>query len=641
MSLIGIDFETRSEVDLKKHGSIKYLAGNDADIICMGYKIDDQPTQIWKPGDDLPAFIEPKPHKLYAFNAQFDMAVWNILGKKYNFPDTMPSQWIDVMAICGRFTYPQSLEKAGAVLGLKQQKNPRGKVLIKKICTPPYVYTHEELMEFHEYCRRDVDSMYEMLQALPASKLSSDEQKIWELTVKINLTGLPIDVEAAKVIYKLTEIYKEDMNELLPALTDNVVTKATQAARITKWLVQQGVKTSNLQAATVEKLLKRLDLPDNARTVLQLRQELGKSSTAKYLRLIEQTHKGRIYNNLRYYGSNTGRWSGMGFQLLNLPRSDVKDAQPIIDQFKNYEIIDHDPVNAAKSIVRGMICAPEGKLLCFVDYTGIENRGLAWVADDQNTLQLFRDGLDQYKDMASYLFKKDYNDVTDQERYDGKQLVLGCGYGLGYKGYAKRAECDLETAHRGVTAWRSRYYKVVNLWYACKKCASLALNHPGHMFSEASVKDHLTGIPVTVDTKCRFKVIRDRNKNKWLQMTLPSGRNLYYNEPEFRNGDYGLEVTAMGINPYTKKWDRMKIIPGRFVENIIQALSRDILAEGKLALDRAGYKIIGSVHDEIILEVDGVFPIQDVYNRMCTMPAWADGLPLAAEGVIEKRYRKM
>jgi DNA polymerase len=248
--------------------------------------------------------------------------------------------------------------------------------------------------------------------------------------------------------------------------------------------------------------------------------------------------------------------------------------------------------------------------------------------------------------MAAYLLNIPYDEIDDQQRYMGKQLVLGCGYGLGWKGFMGYMDgygtpIDEQTAMTGVNAWRRRYSKVVNLWYACKKCASLALNHPGVAFSEASVKDSLTRIPVNVDTKCVFKVIRDRNGTSWLQMTLPSGRNLYYNQPEFREGMYGLEVTAMGINPYTKKWMRLKIIPGRFVENIVQALSRDIIAQGKLALDRAGYKIIGSIHDEIILEVDSIFPIQDVYNRMCIMPAWADGLPLAAEGVIEKRYRKM
>jgi DNA polymerase len=633
--LIGIDFETRSDVDLIKHGRKNYLAGREADIICMAYKIDDQPTELWKPGDLLPDFVtDYSIHKFYAHNAQFDIAVWNTLGPKYYFPRIHHSFWIDVMAICGRFTFHQSLADAGNDLDLKLKKNPRGKALIKKICTPPFTYTHEDLMEFYQYCKDDVNSMHELLYALPASKLSDKEQKIWELTVKINDNGVPVDIQAAKAIYKLTEIYKEDMNELLPSLTDNKVTKATQNKRIVDWLRNQGMVVPNLQAATVEKLLKRVDLTENQRTVLQLRQELGRSSTAKYLKLIEMCHDKRIYDNLRYYAASTGRWGGLGFQLHNLPRSKVVDAQPIIDQFLSCEIIEKDPINAAKSIIRGMIRAPKGKLLLFIDYTGIENRGLAWTVDDLPTLKLFREGLDQYKDMAAYLLKKPYDEITDQERYMGKQLVLGCGYGLGWRGFVKYMEgygtpVSDAVAQEGVNAWRARYNLVVSFWYQCRSAAINAITHPGVAFD----------VP-----KCQFKLVKDRNKTPWLQLTIPSGRNLYYNKPEIREGDYGPEVTAMGINPYSKKWQRLKIIPGRFVENIIQALSRDIIAEGKLNLDKAGFKIIASVHDEVILEVDehcDETTLDSVNIHLCTMPSWATGLPLATEGVIEERYRKM
>ena len=635
MSLIGIDFETKSEIDLIKHGRQKYLAGSQADIICMGYKIDDDPVQLWVPGDLLPYFLTAQLvcHRFYAFNAQFDMAVWNTFGSKYNFRLTPAHWWIDIMAVCGRFTYHQSLAQAGEDLELNVKKNPRGKALIKKICCPPFEYTHTDLMELHAYCKQDVDTMYEMLQALPASKLSDQEQKIWELTAKINNHGIPVDIAATKQIIQVTDAYKEDQNELLPELTDGEVTKATQAARITKWLRNKGVPTPNLTATTVERLLARLDLKSDVRTVLQLRQELGRSSTAKYLKIKEQAHKGRIYDNLRYYGANTGRWSGLGFQLHNLPRSDVTDAQPIITSFMDLSIIENDPIGAAKSIVRGMICAPEGKMICAADYVGIENRGLAWVARDEVTLDLFRKNLDQYIDMAAYLYKIPYEDVTKDQRYTGKQLVLGCGYGLGWKGFQKYMEAagtpiTNEIAQFAVNGWRTKYHKVVKLWYACKTAAINAISNPGTVFDVSN---------------CAFKLVSDRNKTHWLQLTLPSGRNLYYNKPKIEDGVYGLETTAMGINPYTKKWMRLKIIPGRFVENIVQALSRDILAQGKLNLDAAHYDIIGSVHDEVIIEIDEEYLpcLDDICEHMCDMPEWARGLPLEAEGMIEKRYRKM
>ena len=633
MSLIGIDFETRSEIDLNKHGRKKYLAGKDADIICMAYKIDDKPTELWVPGNFLPEFmLLPESHRFYAFNAQFDMAVWNTLGPKYKFPLVQSYIWIDVMALCGRFTYHQSLAQAGEDLELKVKKNPRGKVLIKMICTPPFKYTHVDLMEFHAYCKDDVNSMHEMLLALPASKLSDNEQKIWELTAKINNRGLPVDINAAKRILKVTDYYKADQNELLPELTGGEVTKATQNMRIVKWLRGKGIITKNLQAATVEKLLKRLDLSEEVKAVLQLRQELGRSSTAKYLKIIELEYLQRIHDNLRYYGANTGRWAGMGFQLHNLPRSKVKNAQPIIDSFFDLSVIKKNPINTAKSIIRGMICAPKGKRLCAVDYKGIENRGLAWVAQDEDTLELFRKDLDQYIDMAAYLLKIPYNDIDDEQRYMGKQLVLGCGYGLGWKGFVGYMEAagkfiTDESAQIAVYAWRARYKKVVKLWYACKTAAINATSNPGKKFKVSN---------------CVFAYVRDRNKTPWLRLQIPSGRNLYYNKPEIQEGMYGLETSAMGINPYSKKWQRLGIIPGRFVENIIQALSRDVLAQGKRNLDKMGYKIIGSIHDEVLLEVDKDDDcLEDVSKLMCAMPPWANGLPLETEGMIEKRYRKM
>jgi len=641
MTQVLVDFETISEVDLNKHGRMRYLHGKEADIICMGYKIDNEQTQLWVPGDELPEFvIYNNQLSLVAFNAQFDLAVWNILGSKYKFPQSPISQWIDVMAICGRFTYHQSLAQAGEDLKLKIQKNPRGKALLKLICTPPFIYTHTDLMELYNYCKQDIDTMYEMLNALPASKLSDEEQGHWERTVVKNNRGLPIDIESAKQIYKVTEIYKEEQNQLLPTLTNGEVTKATQNKRITDWLRSKGLVTPNLQADTVVKLLERVDLTDSIRTILELRQELGRSSTAKYLKIIELEYKGRIYDNIRYYGANTGRDSGMGFQLYNLPRSKVgadseTEANELIKSFFDLSVIEKNPISVAKSLVRTMIKAPKGKFIAAADYAGIENRGLVWVSQDEKTLQLFREGLDQYIDMAVDLYRIPYEEIDSQQRYFGKQLVLGCGYGLGWKGFIEYAENNSllitpQEAQRAVDAYRTKYHRVVKLWYKCKDAAINAISHPGTEFKASYAK---------------FKVVSDRNKTRWLQLTLPSGRNLYYNKPLISEGKYGPEASAFGINPYTKKWQRLSIIPGRFVENIVQAMSRDILFHGEEALEKAGYKIIGSVYDEVILEVpedcDKEETLKDIYKLMCTVPDWAKGLPLKAEGFIEKRYRKM
>lgn len=633
MSNITLDFETTSQTDLKTHGSMKYLKDSKADIVCLGYKIEGSPTELWIPGHPLPEFMRwPEKYKYYAFNAQFDLRVWNILGKKYGYPKLLLNQWVDVMALCGRFTYHQSLAQAGADLELKMLKGTRGKALMKKINAG--TTNQADMFEFYDYCKRDVDSTYEMIQALPASALSVDEQLNWEMTARMNHRGLPIDVESAKQILKVTEAYKLEMNKLLPDLTKGIVTKATQTQRITKWVKEQGVKLANLQADTVEKTLERLDLPEDVKSVLTLRQDLGRSSTAKYQKIVDLELNGIIHDNLRYYGANTGRWSGMGFQLLNLPRSKVKDAVPILAKFHDLSIIEENPVAAAKTIVRQMIKAPEGKMICAADYTAIENIGLAWFVKDEDALRLLRDGKSQYIDMASFIYSIPYDEITkDMIEYQiGKMLILGCGYGLGAKGFMSNAEgkgvyIEFATADIGVKAYRQKYRLVVKAWYDCRDAAINAIVYPGR--------------PFKVNT-ATFTCIKDRNKTRWLQLVLPSGRAMYYNDPEIGEGLYGPEVNAMGINPYSKKWMRLKVIPGRFVENIIQAMSRDILVSGKQNLEEAGFKLIGSIYDEVILEVDESFTdIEQVYECMCRVPSWAEGLPLEAEGFIEKRYRKM
>jgi DNA polymerase len=212
-------------------------------------------------------------------------------------------------------------------------------------------------------------------------------------------------------------------------------------------------------------------------------------------------------------------------------------------------------------------------------------------------------------------------------------LVLGCGYGMGAKGFQKNAATwgvilALAESKRAVDAYRTRYRKVVEFWYACKNAAIDAISNPG--------------IEFWAGEKVYYKLVADRNKHPWLMAMLPSGRAIYYNNPKIGEGEYGLEVSAMGTNPYTKKWQRLRIIPGRFAENNTQGFCRDVLARGKLNLEDAGFELILSVHDEAVAEVPETFSDLEGYCKlMCDMPTWADGLPLAADGMIEKRYRKM
>jgi DNA polymerase len=628
-----IDFETKSDIPIED-GAMKYLTHPSADIICMSYKTGHNKTKLWIPGQSFPKDLDIIKWT-YAHNALFDYRVWHILGAKYQFPTRHITKWIDTMALCGRYGLPQSLDYAGTVLKLKIKKNPRGKYLIKKICCPPYKHTKEELYEFYDYCKDDVNTLYELANTLPTDYLSKIEQQIWVLTQKINSKGIPIDIKSVKLILSITKAYQIEHAERIPELTDYKINTIGQIKKIVKWVNSYGVKINNLQAETVTKTLTQPNLPANVKELLEMRQELGSSSLKKYNRMVQYEYKERIFDNLRYYGAGPGRWAGIGFQPHNLPRAQAKDAEIEINKFKDFSIIDENPIYSAKSLIRGMIKAPKGYHILASDFSAIEYILLCWITGDIVMLNRFAQGFDQYIDMASALTYIPYNDINDKQRFMGKVIILGCGFGLGAVGFKGVADgwglkLTASECNEAVIAYRNKYPKVPKLWYRGKDMAVAAVMFPGKTY---------------IYKKCKFKVIKDKIGTSWLRLILPSKRPLYYNSPELVNGKYGYEIAHMGINPYTKKWSRLRLIPGRITENIIQALARDLLAYAKLNLDDAGFSLIMSIHDEVVCEVpnppkDDIGKLEEMKEIMCITPEWCKDLPLRATGFAAKRFKK-
>jgi len=639
--MIIIDFETYSPTPISA-GSYKYMHDPEADMVCMAYKIDDEPTKLWTPALPFPAAEFSMSGNIYGHNILFDYLAWNVLGRNYGFPELELNQLVDTQALANRYTLPGGLAKAGEVLSLPIQKQKTGAALIKKICCPTRAgarprhgidYSHNDLMLFYEYCRDDVNTTYELIRALPSSKLSDSEQEYWELTQRMNLAGLPVDELAVEKILDYITSFSEEMTRRVPELSLGQVQKVTQVAKLKSWMASKGVHVDNLTAPTVEALLKQ-DLPDAVREMLVLRQTIGRSSTAKYQKIKDMVYERRVFNNLQYYGTSTGRWAGRGFQLQNLPRASVNDPESYISRFVDFKPVD-DPVNIAKALIRPMIKAPDGRKLIVSDYSSIENRLLAWVARDEGALELFRTGGDQYIDMAAFLYKKAPADVTKGERQIGKIIILGCGYGMGAKRFVETAKTwnvhmELREAQHAVDAFRDRYSSVKNLWYKLKDACVSAIQVPGSYHTYHN---------------CTFRVVKCRAGNKWLLLTLPSGRNLFYKDPYLESDTYGVAPGHYGTNPYTKKWSRLKLIPGRIVENVIQALARDIMAYGLVQISRKMpyIDLLGTVHDEAIGEgPDSIGPeTLKLFNKsLCTLPPWAAGLPLAAEGYIGTRYKK-
>lgn len=636
MKCLTIDFETRSDVDIE-FGAKAYARGKEAGILMMANKVDDEPTKLWLPGLALPKELFDPEYRIVAHNADFEMEIINTLGPKYGFPQIPLERYIDTAALARRYGLPPSLAECGEVLNLKIQKDKHGKALIDLFCVPPFAdpadYPNEWEM-FCNYCIRDVDTTRLLHKTLPSMELSKDEFEIWKLTTIMNQRGVPVDLRSAKQIHKLVTVYLEENNKRLPELTNGKVTKVTQVKRIKDWCNERleiyGITIDSLAKDKLEELLS-MDLPDDVTEVLEIRAGTGVSSIGKYKRILNMAVDGFMHNNSIYYGAHTGRITGSGFQLLNLPRASVKDPEAEIEKYFNFDILEENPVLSARALIRPMIKAPEGYKLLVADYSSVEYIMLVYQAGDQEAVDKFAAGIDQYKDLGGFLHGVPYEEVNKDQRQHGKTGILGCGYGLGpagFIGYAKRMglETDMDQAKFIVKGYREKYKKVVNMWYALHKAVMQATDMKGMETSANGVK---------------FKYIEDKSRNRWMRMTLPSGRNMFYFDPRIEMGKFGPTFTHMARNQMTKQWERKEVSPGLLTENVIQATCRDLLYYGKMQLEKAGYKLIASIYDEVIALVPEDFgSVEDFEKLMASVPPWAPGLPLRAEGFESKRYRK-
>ena len=634
-----VDFETYSEVDIGC-GAYKYASDSSTDIVCLAYKVNDKPTQLWLPDKPVPQeFWDTE--RIYAHNALFDYLIWREVGARhYGFPERALDIWIDTIALANRVGLPSALDKLSVILDLGHKKNKEGVSLIKKICMPDAqgrrpIVSEAVLQRFYQYCIDDVDATYALLKALPMKRLLPTEQKIWLLTQSMNLYGLPVDIETVRILSTYVQEQTNEQIKLMPKLTNKAVQKPTQVKAIRDWCATQGVHLPDLTAATVAATLENADIPEKVRQVLELRDMFGNSSVAKYEKIKDYHINGRVHDTLQYYGAHTGRWAGRGIQPQNFPRYTTKNVDQVIDDIRNFRPIDNAPL-VAKGLVRAMICAPRGKKLMVCDFSSIENRVIAYLSGDKDTLKRFTEGFDQYIDMAAYLYGKRYDDVDVEgpERQMGKVIILGCGFGMGWKTFQKTAARwgiklkDYE-AKDAVDAFRARYNLVTRTWYTLYECA----------------KETVRGYPQEYG-HIRYATVIDHNDRNWLVCYIkPSQRAIYYMEPKINEEG---QLTVMGTNPYTKKWQRDALTPGVMLQNPTQGFARDIMAEGMLNVwnQLKQVTLIGTVHDEAIAEVDDEYATPaylDAYSRaLCRTAdnrAWP-GLPLEAKGYIAQRYRK-
>ncbi|MEM7706568.1 MAG: DNA polymerase [Pseudomonadota bacterium] len=668
-SILHIDLETYSEADIRKTGGYYYARHASTQVLMVAWAFDSEPVQIVdlttaKSGSQSvewvrfrEALTDPAIIK-YAHNAAFEI---EILSNVLKVPLQIP-QWRCTMIMAQCMSLPGALAKAGAVLGLKadQAKDKAGSNLIRLFCLPrkptkhkPWTRTTvnhepEKWQQFMDYCRQDVVAEREIHRRMQAFDLPEHEWALWHLDQKINRNGLPIDMELVEAAISLDQQIREDLlleAQLLTGL-DNPNSRDQQLA----FLKTQGIEPKSLDKTAVAGLLAQDDLSPSARRLLEIRRDVSLSSVKKYEALARATcDDGRLRGAFQFAGAGrTWRWAGRIFQPQNLPRG-PSDEEVLQQQISCVKRRDIEAINllwgsvgeVLKGLCRSAVAAPPGKELVVADLSSIETVMLAWAAECPVLMGVLREGLDQYKHFGTLFLEKPYDEITKAERQLCKPPSLGCGYFLGGWGlveYAKQYGVQLKAkdAFRAVDVYRSTYVGVPQFWDNVDKAFRDAIcSQGGEQFWVG-----------------RFAFFR---QGPTVRIQLPSGRCLTYIRPDIREMPFTYRdrdgkshttvkqtITYEGAEGYN--WKRISTHPGKITENIVQAIARDVLAEGLMRADQCEdltFDLIGHVHDEGISLNDPDPRNREVLEQLLAVnPGWCRDAPLEAHGYVGPIYRK-
>lgn len=681
-----IDFESFSELDIRKVGTSRMAEHPSTEILCMAWAIGDEEPKCWIPRDAFETLAGLKmlngqwhhhePAELfhhflgdglvYAWNVEMEIPHWRkIMVKRHGWPAIPDTRWRDTAAVSLTYGLPPKLEHAGHALGLDAQvlKDTRGKTLLNKLAKPrrkkgvprwTVADAPQDYADLYRYCIQDVVAERAIHHALPTQDLTRKELAIWRLTTRMNLRGVTIDIRDAVRMLEVLEDHRRRLRLELAELTFGMVETENQIEKLVTWAASQGVGLPNLQAETVENLLKsERALPDRVRRVLEIRLSLAKASTKKYDAMENRVcDDGSVKNNVLHHGASTGRDAGRGVQFLNLPRANVANIKGMTDSEADHAldlahqllwldnpvesigILRGDVHDYAKRSLRSYLVAREGHDLIAADLASIENRITVWLADCKYGINLFEKGLDEYKLFASTrLFPGiDYDEIDSDQRQIAKPAVLGCCFGLAWKGLQRQAEgygviLTEDKARAAVKGYRTLYHEVVSTWYDLENAAKYAIE---------------TGEP------SRLRRIRFRMFEDFLMMRLPSGREIAYYQPKVEDcmtpwGKMRPTITHSGFLGNTKVWGRVRLIPGRLFENAVQATARCVMMAGaiRVAKAAAGYEMIIRVYDELVAEVlEGQGDLGEFVELMVKPEPWLTGIPIGADGWRGKRYRK-
>ncbi len=658
MYSLSIDIETFSSVNIKKSGAQAYMRSPDFEILLFAYSLNGAPVEVidLAQGEPIPTWLvdalyDPTYIK-HAYNAAFE---WGCINQHFG-KQMPPSQWRDTMLhglYCG---YTAGLDATGRALGLSEdkQKLNTGKALIRYFCVPckpskangyrTRNYPHhdpERWKQFKEYNAQDVVSEMEIETRLSSFPVPDFVQTQWETDLIINDRGVAVDMDFVHSALAIGETMKTNLTD--EAISISGLNNPNSIKQLSAWLeTETGEEIADLRKDTVSKMLGRDESSPAVRRMLEIRQELGKTSMKKYDAIVNAVcSDGRVRGLLQFYGANrTGRWAGRLVQVQNLPRTYTEPLDLARDlvrgrKIDNMKCIFGSVNDTLSQLIRTAFISPKGNVLIDADFSAIEARVISWLANEEWRLKVFRSGGDIYCASASQMFH--CNVVKGGEnghlRQKGKVAELALGYQGSTGALINMGALDMGIPEEDlpdiVRRWREANSKICDLWYSFDSAALSVISNGGFI--------RVAGCTLTRE----YDIMQGRT---CLTIQLPSGRKLFYVDPSIGENRWGNpSISYMGLND-KNKWDRVETYGGKLVENCVQAIARDCLATSIERLEEAGFPVVFHVHDEVVIEVKPFATdkamLHKVVSAMSEPIPWAAGLPLNAEGWVGTYFKK-
>ena len=663
MNHLSIDIETRSSVEIGKAGLYKYAQSPDFEILLFAYQWNDEPVEVvdLKMGEQIPEDIRKalNDHNVikHAYNAAFE---WYCLNRG-GYPTSL-DQWRCTMAhglYCG---YTAGLDATGKAIGLPQdkQKLAVGKALIRYFCVPckptktnggriwnePW-HAPDKWKLFKEYCGQDVVTEKAIQRRLDLFSMPAEEWRQWQMDVQMNAYGVRVDRELIDGVLRINARSEAELAEEAIRITG--LENPNSVAQLKSWLEGQlqgcaeiGVEIPDLAKGTVSALLSREDIPEKVRRVLEIRQQLGKTSIKKYVAMESaRCSDDRIRGLTQYYGANrTGRWAGRLVQMQNLPRNYIKtlDYARKLAKAGNYEglrLLYGNVPDTLSQLIRTAFIPSEGCKFVVADFSAIEARVIAWLAGEQWVNEVFATHGKIYEATASQMFHVPIEKITKGNpeyslRQKGKVATLALGYQGGTSALIAMGALDMGLSEEElpdiVTRWRGANKRICALWYAVENAALAAMR--------TAQPQGINGLIFALEGDLIYG-------QTFLTVRLPSGRKLFYPKPFLKENQFGKEALHYyTVGQQTRKWEIASTYGGKLTENIVQAIARDCLAVTLERISARGLPVVFHVHDEVIIDAPVETTVEEICGLMADSIPWAPGLILKGAGFESQYYMK-